>query len=192
MIAAQKIWKEKKSGGEPIVAVFVCDVSGSMEGSRLNAVMDSLTEGSDFISPQNSIGLVIFNTEVRTALEIGKFDTLQKGAMLFAVEQMRAGGGTAMYDAIAAGLQMLVDARREEPDSRAMMFVLTDGESNKGLSFEQLKPVIRALGIPIYTVGYEADLDELKRVSTIVEATSIKADVNKIGYTIGAMLNTQM
>ena len=33
--------------------------------------------------------------------------------MHFAVNRMRAGGGTAMYDGIAVGLRMLVDAQRE-------------------------------------------------------------------------------
>ncbi|MBT6276381.1 MAG: solute-binding protein, partial [Chromatiales bacterium] len=33
LVQAQQLWKEKKDAGRPIVAVFLCDVSGSMRGS---------------------------------------------------------------------------------------------------------------------------------------------------------------
>ena len=58
LMSAQKLWKDKKDAGRPISAIFLCDVSGSMGGSRLNGVKKALTSGSKFISPENSIGLV--------------------------------------------------------------------------------------------------------------------------------------
>ncbi|MBC7960887.1 MAG: substrate-binding domain-containing protein, partial [Vallitaleaceae bacterium] len=39
---AQKLWKEKKNGTNDIVAVFVADVSGSMEGEPMNKLKESL------------------------------------------------------------------------------------------------------------------------------------------------------
>ena len=42
---AQKIWKQNKNGGKPIVAVFVSDISGSMDGEPLNALKRSLING---------------------------------------------------------------------------------------------------------------------------------------------------
>ncbi len=46
LIQAQKLWKEQKDVGHPIVAVFLCDVSGSMQGSRINGVKEALITGS--------------------------------------------------------------------------------------------------------------------------------------------------
>lgn len=40
--SAQKLWKEKKNGNKPIAAVFVADVSGSMNGEPLNRLKQSL------------------------------------------------------------------------------------------------------------------------------------------------------
>ena len=73
-----------------------------------------------------------------------------------------------------------------------MLFVLTDGETNEGLSFDQMGPVIRGLRIPVYTIGFEANLEELSRLSSLVEAASLKAGEGDVRYKIGALLNSQM
>ena len=53
--------------------------------------------------------------------------------------------------------------------------------------------LIRAqLKIPIYTIGYDADIKVLKKLSGVVEAASINANEGQIGYKIGSMLNAQM
>ncbi len=38
LIEVQNVWKDKKDGGRPVATVFVVDVSGSMEGTRIQAV----------------------------------------------------------------------------------------------------------------------------------------------------------
>ncbi len=43
--------------------------------------------------------------------------------------------------------------------------------------------------IPIYTVGFEADLDELGRVSSLVEAASIDASAEDVEFKIAALFN---
>jgi Ca-activated chloride channel family protein len=42
IIQAQKLWKDTKNIGKPICAVFVADVSGSMDGEPLNKLKRSL------------------------------------------------------------------------------------------------------------------------------------------------------
>ena len=174
----------------PIAAVFVCDVSGSMKGSKLRAVRQSLISGADFISGQNSIGLVLFNNRVSVTLPIKPFNIRHKGA--FAAEDMRAEGGTAMYDGITVALQMLLAEREKNADAKLMMFVLTDGKTKDGLDYEDILPVVKGLSIPIYTIGYEADIETLAQLSSIVEAASITAKEGEVGYKIGSMLNAQM
>ena len=70
---------------------------------------------------------------------------------------------------------MLIEERETTPGAKLMMFVLTDGETHEGLSYDEVLAVVRALRIPIFTIGYEADLEVLKQLSSIVEAPSIKA-----------------
>ncbi len=192
LIAAQGVWKEKKDGGKPVVAVFVADTSGSMEGSRINALEQAMLSGADFITPDNSVGLVMFNDEVSQVLPIEPFDLNQKGRFVAAAEEMSAGGGTAMYDGIALGLQMLADELAVNPDTKPMLFVLSDGETTDGMTFDDMRWVIEGIGIPVYTVGFEANVDELAKLSALVEAASLDASEDDIEYKIGSMFNAEL
>ena len=192
LIQAQKLWKEKKDSGRPVMAVFLCDVSGSMRGQRLAGLKAALRDGSDFISPDNSIGLVAFSNEVSKLLPIKKFSINHKATFHAAVDTMSAGGNTAMYDGVAVALDMLVSAHASQPQSKPILFVLSDGETNRGLNFAELQGAVSGLQIPVYTIGYEANLAELGRLSSLVEAATINADAGEIRFKIGALLNAQM
>jgi len=192
LVQAQDVWKEKKDAGRPIAAVFLSDVSGSMAGTGISGVRDALIAGSEFIGPENSIGLVVFSSRVRTVLPVGKFDLNHKAAFLAAVEDMDTGGGTAMYDGIAASLSLLLAEKKANPDVKPILFVLTDGKTSAGLKFGALAPVIEGIRIPVYTIGYEANIAELKRLSSLVEAASINANEGNVNYKIGSLLNAQM
>jgi Ca-activated chloride channel family protein len=87
---------------------------------------------------------------------------------------------------------MLLEERGRNPDAKLMLFVLTDGETMQGMSFDDMLPVIQALKVPVYTIGYDADIETLRRLSSIVEAASINANEGQIAYKIGSMLNAQM
>lgn len=192
LIRAQEVWKTKKDAGRAIAAVFLCDVSGSMGGTRIQGVREALIEGADFIAAGNAIGLVFFDNRVRVVLPVKKFNLNHKAAFIAAAEDMVAGGGTAMYDGIAVALAQLVKAKQADPNVKPILFVLTDGETNDGLGFGDMEAVVKGLRIPIYTIGYEADLDELKKVSGLVEAATINASEGEIRYKIGSLLNAQM
>lgn len=189
---AQRLWKEKKDAGRPISAIFLCDVSGSMAGGRLYALKESLMKGAEFIVSENSIGLVLFNHEVTVVLPIEKFSLSHKAAFYAAVEDMTAEGGTAMYNGVTVALKLLIEEKQKNPDAKTTLFVLTDGETKDGWKFDDIRPVVEALGIPIYTIGYEANLPVLQELSSIVEAASINANEEQVQYKIGSLLNAQM
>ena len=95
--------------------MFLADVSGSMQGGRIGQLQRALSEGAKFISPENSIGLVVFSSDVRVKLPIRPFKLLQKSAFLTAVDQLSANGGTAMYDGVAVSLSMLAEQVAKDP-----------------------------------------------------------------------------
>jgi Ca-activated chloride channel homolog len=192
LIEAQRVWKRKKDAGRPIVAVFLGDVSGSMEGVPLRNLKRALMAGSQFIDPENSIGLVVFNQEVKQLLPVSKFTLNHRALFTAAVQDMHAGGGTAMYDGILVALKMLVAAKAKQPECKPLLIVLTDGETNTGLSFDKVKPVLSGVKIPIYTISYNAKLDILRQISAVNEAASLNADEGDIAYKIGALLNAEM
>jgi Ca-activated chloride channel family protein len=192
LVQAQTLWKEKKDAGRHIAAIFLCDISGSMAGDRISQLKKALLGGSEFISPENSIGLVVFNQQVSLLVPVKKFDLPHKAAFFAAVEDMDSGGKTAMYDGIAVSLHLLLKEKEKDPNTKLMLFVLTDGETNVGLEFSNTNAVIRGIQIPIYTIGYEANISELQRLSSLVEAASMNAGEGDIRYKIGTLLNAQM
>lgn len=189
---AQKLWKEKKNGGKDIVAVFVADISGSMDGEPLNKLKESLLAGSQYIGKENSIGLVTYSDDVNINLPIAKFDINHRALFTGAVKDLQSGGGTATYDGIAVGAKMLMDEKAKNPNAKLMLFVLSDGDNNRGHSLKDIEGMLKALKIPVYTIGYNADIKALQALSSINEAASINADSEDVIYKLGNLFNAEM
>ena len=189
LIEVQNVWKDKKDGGRPVATVFVVDVSGSMEGTRIQSVRTAMQSAREFVKPTTQVGVVEFNDTAMKRLPIDEFDLNQQARYAAIAEDLAPGGGTAMYDGIVLGLQMLEDQRAANPEVKPILVVLTDGETTDGLQFSDVDNVIEGLRIPVYTVGFEADLDELDRVSSLVEAASIDASEDDVEFKIAALFN---
>ena len=97
-----------------------------------------------------------------------------------------------MFDAIVVAEHMLLEQQKQNPNTRMMLFVLTDGESNRGYLLEDIEEITRGLRIPIYTIGYNADIDVLKEVSDINEASTMDADSDNVIYKLESLFNSQM
>lgn len=185
--AAQKLWKDKKDGGKDVLMVIVSDISGSMEGDPLSRMKQSLSEGAKAISSNSFVGMVTFNDRPKIVLPIAKFDLTQRSYLAGVIENMSAGGGTAMYDAITVASKMLLDAQKDHPNSKLMIIVQSDGETNVGYKFNDLDDVINGIGIPVYTVGYNVTIDELQKLSGINEAANINADTEDVVYKLTSL-----
>lgn len=190
--AAQKLWKEKKNAGRPISAVFVTDVSGSMAGEPIRRMKESLLAGQKVLGRENRIGLVSYSSTVTINLPIAQYDTNQQSLFVGAVESLQEGGGTATFDAIVVAIKMLQEDLQQHPNNKPVIFVLSDGETTEGLSLSQVRDLIAEYQIPIYTIGYNANIEALKEISSINEAASINADTDDVVYKISNLLNVQM
>lgn len=195
IIQAQKLWKDTKNT-KPLCAVFVADVSGSMEGEPLNKLKRSLLEGQKNIDKDNLVGLVSYSNDVNIDLPIAKFDLNQRSKFSGAVNDLQAGGSTATFDAIAVATQMLLEQKAAGPDAdpnlKPRIFVLSDGETNSGHSLNDIKGIVQEFGIPIYTIGYNADIPALQAISSINEAASINADTDDVVYKLRNLFNAEM
>ena len=196
IIQAQKFWKEKKNAGKPICAVFVADVSGSMDGEPLNKLRRSLIDGQYYIGEDNLIGLISYSNDVNIDLPIAKFDLKQRSMFAGAVRDLQAGGSTSTFDAIAIAMKMLIDQKAAGPDAdpnlKPKIFVLSDGKSNTGHSLDDIRKIVKELGMPIYTIGYNANLPELKEISDINEAVCIDADTENVVIKIRNLFNAEL
>lgn len=190
---AQKIWKQSKNGGKPVIAVFVTDVSQSMNGEPLNALKESLVAASTYIGSEHYVGLVSYSSGVTINLPIRQFDATQRAYFSGEVKSLGAGGNTATYDAVLTGLQMIQDKLKEVPDARPMLFVLTDGDQNVGYTLKKTLPIVGGLQIPVYSIAYNYhDNGSLDSLSNINEATVIKAGTDDIVNQLRNLFNVEM
>jgi Ca-activated chloride channel family protein len=192
LINAQHIWKDNKDAGRPVAAVFVADTSGSMEGTPIAELMKSLVNASTYIGDDNYVGLVSYSDDVYIDLPIDAFTGKQRAYFNGAVKNLSAAGGTATYDAVLVAAKMLLDKKSELPDAKLMMFVLSDGEQNEGFSLNKISPVIGGLNIPVHTIGYNANLEELAELSAINEGLNINADDTNVVYNLKNVFNANL
>ena len=194
LVAAQKLYKQNKDTGRPVVAVFVADVSGSMDGSPMHALQESLINSMRYIKPENYVGLVSYSDYVTINVPVAPFDLAQQSLFKGAVESLRAAGGTATYDAITVGLSLVQKQLEQTPDAKPMVFVLSDGYANTGVydSLDQITDVVRGLKVPIYTIGYNADIDALRSISSLNEAAAIDASTDDVTYQLKNLFNANM
>lgn len=192
LASAQKLWKEKKNGSTPLAAVFVADVSGSMAGEPLSRLKESLLKGQKNLGKDNSIGFVSYSSDVTINLPIGKYDTNQQSMFVGAVNSLQAAGGTATFDGMVVAMKMLQDELAANPGVKPVMFLLSDGETNEGHSLDEIRSLIETYKIPVYTIGYNANIKALESISAINEAASLNADMDDVVYKIGNLLNVQM
>lgn len=195
-IAAQKIWKASKDGGRPIIAVFVSDVSGSMDGLPINSLKESLNASSKYIGSDHYIGLVSYNDTVYINLPIEQFDATQRAYFSGAVKQLTASGGTATYDAVLVGLKMIEDKMEEVPDAKPMLFVLSDGDANRGVNLARTTKIVGGLEVPVYTIGYNLSggsaEEQLRTLSSVNEAALINAGSDDIVNQLRNLFNVQL
>lgn len=189
-----KTYKKTKDNGKDIIAVFVADCSGSMDGDPMNQLKNSLTNGAQYINDNNYVGLVSYSNSVTIEVPIAQFDLNQRSYFQGAVNNLIASGGTASYDAVVVAVKMITDAKEQHPDAKCMLFLLSDGYANNGYSMDEITSALRTSGIPVYTIGYgdDADTGELARLSGINEAASINADSDDIIYKIKSLFNSQL
>ena len=99
-------WQDVKKPG---IVTFVVDTSTSMMGPKLDQARDGLIRALDDMYQNNQIGLVTFGDAVNTRIRVAPLQS-NRLKVTDAVDQARAQGESALYDAIAAGIQLTDEA----------------------------------------------------------------------------------
>lgn len=130
----------------PVTTVLTIDRSGSMnDGGKITAAKEAATAFVDLMRAEDRTGVVAFNTQVDVIQPL----TSDKTVLREAIESIEAWEDTAMYDAIAASVELL-----QGVDGRKAIVLLSDGLDNR--SQQTLEGIVSGLSdaeISVYTIG---------------------------------------
>ncbi|MGG6238849.1 VWA domain-containing protein [Nodosilinea sp. AN01ver1] len=172
LLAAQSNWKLRKDGGRTVYMALVIDTSGSMEGERLQALKDGLRVAAGQINSGNYVSIVTFADAPTRRLPLAPFDELQHQKFLATVDSLQADGATAMYDGAMIGLADLLAQKEKDPTGRYYLLLLSDGEVNRGYTFDAVQDILAYSDVRFYPIAYgEVDQGELQAIAALREST---------------------
>lgn len=194
LFGALDLWKQNKDAGRPVVAIFVVDRSGSMDGDKMLRVKEALRNAAGYINPSNLVGLVSYSDEGNITLDlpIRQFDDKQRSLFAGAVNDLIASGGTATNSALFVGLKLMLEKQVSIPDAKLRILLMSDGEQNAGLSLTDTVGVVAGLGVPVYGVGFEANLTDLSKLADPNEGYVINADSEDVSSKLKGLLRKEL
>jgi VWFA-related protein len=119
----------------PFNLVLLLDVSGSVE-ERIDFIRKAARDFLRTVSSQDRISIISFRDDIQIISEF----TTDRGVLSERLEQIDAGGATALYDALA---YVLVDVLKPVRGERTAIVVMSDGDDNR--SFVPFNAVLQAV-----------------------------------------------
>ncbi|MGH9872066.1 MAG: VWA domain-containing protein [Pyrinomonadaceae bacterium] len=128
---------------EPFNLVLLLDVSGSVE-ERIEFIRKAARDFLNTASPQDRIAIISFRDDIQV---ISDFSTDRK-LLSRKLDEIDAGGGTALYDALG---YILADTVKQLRGERTAVVILSDGDDNKSfVPFPAILEAITESGALIY------------------------------------------
>ncbi|MGZ9234497.1 MAG: vWA domain-containing protein [Anaerolineales bacterium] len=136
-------------GGEivPVTTMLVIDISGSMDkGNKIGAARDAAKAYISGMREGDQAGLITFDTQVYRVQEV----TSDKAVLTAAIDGLKTGSDTAMYDGILEATKAL-----ESVSGRKAILVLSDGLDNQSSSVEEdIVTTVGPSGLTISAIGF--------------------------------------
>ncbi len=130
----------------PLTTMLVMDISGSMAyGQKLESAKAAAIAYINQMRKGDEAGLISFNTEITYVQPT----TTDRERLKAAIEGLKTGSDTAMYDAVYEGIDLL-----QAITGRKAVIVLTDGMDNRSKhTVDELIERIGPEGLSISTIG---------------------------------------
>jgi Ca-activated chloride channel family protein len=151
----------------PVTVGLVIDNSGSM-GPKHSDVIGAALAFARSSNPRDELFVVNFNEHVSMGLPANLPFTSDSAQLERALSRSVTTGMTALYDAIAAGLEQLQKGKWD----RKVLIVVSDGGDNASTrNLAQIMPLVNQSNAAVYTMGIFDENDEdrnprvLKRLS---------------------------
>jgi Ca-activated chloride channel family protein len=135
----------------PLAVALLIDTSSSME-DRLPLAQRAAIDFIGKLRPGDTAEVVVFDNRI----EVLQPFTSDRHLLEEAILRTRAGGSTALYNAVYIALKQLQKDRPQSGDEvrREVIVVLSDGEDTSSLvTFEELLDAVKRSHTAIYTIG---------------------------------------
>lgn len=119
---------------EPFNLVLLLDVSGSVE-ERIDFIRKAARDFLSTASPQDRISIIAFHDDIKIISDF----TTDRRLLSQKLDELDAGGATALYDALA---YTLVDTLKPLRGERTAVVIMSDGDDNK--SFVPFPAILEA------------------------------------------------
>ena len=143
----------------PSSTTYVLDLSGSMDGPRLNSLksaLDNLTGLDASVTGsfarfrrREHITIVTFNGQVQDVREFDINDVSPQSQdfvrLRAYIDSLKAGGSTAIYDAMIKAYELAGQRKAQDPNRFYSIVLMTDGENNSGRDGNQFLTDFRRL-----------------------------------------------
>jgi Ca-activated chloride channel family protein len=184
----------------PATAVFVLDVSGSMQGDRLNnlkATMKALT-GTDTsltgkfarFRTHEDVTIVTFAGQVEDVQGFTIDDTDPNGKDMTAIRDyidgLRTFDSTAIYSGVEQAYTEVAKQQATDPNRLYSIVLMTDGENNSGVDPDQFSTDYQALpdavrAVHVYPVLFgDASKDAMTAIATQTGGTVFDATTTSL------------
>ena len=120
---------------EPFNLILLLDVSGSV-AERIDFIRKAARDFLNTASPQDRIAIISFRDDIQVISDF----TTDRGLLSRKLEDIDAGGATALYDALG---YVLADPVKKLRGERTAIVILSDGDDNR--SFVPFPAILEAL-----------------------------------------------
>ncbi|NMC14009.1 MAG: VWA domain-containing protein [Chloroflexi bacterium] len=117
-----------ESGRPPLSYCAILDVSGSMNGEKLQYSKEAIRHAVRCLHEGDIFSLVIFSNTVRCIFEPQEFSKNLQKSIESALSEITAGGMTALYDGMNLGIEKALYKKQ----SSNLALILSDGQANVG------------------------------------------------------------
>jgi Ca-activated chloride channel homolog len=157
--------------------ILLFDVSLSMQAddvapNRLEAAKQAGGDFVDAVDPDIDVGLISFSGTVSTDVD----PTTDRDRLTTAIDALQLGEGTAIGDAIVAGVRVLQRSGPTEA-SPGTLVVLSDGETTRGRPTADGAQIAADAKVPVYTIAFGTDQGAITNPDTgEIDPVPVKLD----------------
>jgi Ca-activated chloride channel homolog len=135
----------------PVSLGLVVDASGSMEGEKWTAARDAIGRFvHTLLGADDEVFLSVFSDDVSMVEPW----TTDRARVMRALDRIRPGGGTAMYDAVADAVPIAQSGSRRK---KALLVISDGNDRNSDTDIAAVRQRVRETEVLIYAIGIDGE-----------------------------------